>query len=58
MINPQALMFGTDLPSTRARIPFSDRDIKLIHNNFPIEAQQNIFYRNAMRWYKKADSTI
>ena len=52
-INPEALMFGTDLPSTRARIPFSDNDFELIINNFTAIEQQNIFHHNAMKWYKK-----
>lgn len=30
LINPSALMFGTDLPSTRARRPFADADIDLL----------------------------
>ena len=29
-INPDAIMFGTDLPSTRAKRPFSEQDIELI----------------------------
>ena len=28
-INPHSLMFGTDLPSTRAKTPFSKNDINL-----------------------------
>jgi predicted TIM-barrel fold metal-dependent hydrolase len=28
--NPDALMFGTDLPSTRARRPFEPADIELV----------------------------
>lgn len=51
-INPHALMFGTDLPSTRAAIPFSQQDIQLISDNFSGEEQENIFFRNAENWYK------
>lgn len=29
-VNPEALMFGTDLPGTRAHRPFRDRDVELI----------------------------
>ena len=29
-INPAALIFGTDLPSTRARAPFSDHDVDIV----------------------------
>jgi predicted TIM-barrel fold metal-dependent hydrolase len=28
--NPEALMFGTDLPSTRARVPFQQADLELV----------------------------
>lgn len=52
-INPKALIFGTDLPSTRANIPFSEKDIELIRENFPDEAQIRIFYQNAYEWYNK-----
>lgn len=34
-INPDVLMFGTDLPSTRAKRPFNKSDIELIKNIFP-----------------------
>lgn len=52
-IDPTALMFGTDLPSTRAKIPFSVRNIQLIKENFTAAEQENIFYKNAMDWYLK-----
>lgn len=52
-INPEALMFGTDLPSTRAKRPFSTNDIELVKNSFPKDAQERIFYRNAQNWYLK-----
>ncbi len=31
-VNPAALLFGTDLPSTRARRPFQDEDIQLVRD--------------------------
>lgn len=52
-INPKALMFGTDLPSTRAKVPFSQTDIQTIIDNFDIEDQERIFSKNALKWYKK-----
>lgn len=55
-INPDALLFGTDLPSTRAKIPFSEKDILLIKENFSREAQQKIFYGNGFEWYNKKKS--
>lgn len=50
-INPNALMFGTDLPSTRAKIPFSENDIIRIKDHFDENDQQKIFYQNALEWY-------
>ena len=52
-INPNALMFGTDLPSTRAKTPFSMNDIELISQNFDKAAREKIFYKNAFEWYNK-----
>lgn len=52
-INPESLMFGTDLPSTRAKIPFSIIDVKKIEQNFDYNDQERIFYKNALSWYKK-----
>lgn len=50
-VNPQALMFGTDLPSTRARTPFSQADIRLIQEHFSEDALENIFWKNARQFY-------
>ncbi|MGM9949946.1 MAG: amidohydrolase family protein [Lysinibacillus sp.] len=52
-VNPDALMFGTDLPSTRAKRPFAVSDIKLIQQLFDEEAADKILYRNAYEWYTK-----
>lgn len=52
-INPKSLMFGTDLPSTRAQTPFTVKDVELIKDNFTELEQQNIFYQNAVEWYTK-----
>lgn len=51
-INAEALLFGTDLPSTRAKEPFSSGDIDLIKDHFSKEQQEQIFYKNAEKWYK------
>ena len=50
-VNPDALMFGTDLPSTRAKRPFTPQDIALIQANFDETAVQKILYDNAQTWY-------
>ncbi|PNZ67439.1 2-pyrone-4,6-dicarboxylate hydrolase [Staphylococcus croceilyticus] len=51
-INPKAIMFGTDLPSTRANRPFNEGDIQLIQNNFNQDIQDRIFYKNALEFYR------
>lgn len=50
-VNPHALMFGTDLPSTRAPRVFSNTDIALIIENFDAAAAHNILYQNAFDFY-------
>jgi predicted TIM-barrel fold metal-dependent hydrolase len=51
--NPDALMFGTDLPSTRAKRPFEYTDIELIQHLFDEQATDKILYTNALKWYFK-----
>lgn len=51
--NPKALMFGTDLPSTRAPERFSIKDVNLITQHFSKEICEDIFYNNAAEWYYK-----
>jgi len=52
-IKPDALMFGTDLPSTRAKRPFRHEDIELIQELFDDQAVDKILYTNAHQWYFK-----
>ncbi|MGE7953454.1 amidohydrolase family protein [Lysinibacillus xylanilyticus] len=52
-INPEALMFGTDLPSTRAKRPFAYADVELIQELFDAMAAEKILYQNAMNFYFK-----
>lgn len=49
--NPDALMFGTDLPSTRAKRPFEYGDVELIQQLFDEKATDHILYKNAHHWY-------
>jgi predicted TIM-barrel fold metal-dependent hydrolase len=50
--NSNALMFGTDLPSTRAKRPFEAEDIALIRNVLgPINAQKTL-WSNAVGLYR------
>jgi len=50
-VDRSALMFGTDLPSTRAPQPFSDDDVALVKDNFPEDVAKRIFYQNAKDFY-------
>ena len=52
-VNPDAPMFGTDLPSTRAKRPFEHADIELIQQLFDEQAADKILYKNAIQWYFK-----
>ncbi len=50
--NPQALMFGTDLPSTRAPRPYCDNDFLLVAETLEEEAARAVFYDNAAHFYR------
>ncbi|QJB33794.1 amidohydrolase family protein [Chitinophaga oryzae] len=50
-INPAALVFGTDLPSTRAPKPFALADLELITKNFPLSLAEKICCDNARALY-------
>jgi predicted TIM-barrel fold metal-dependent hydrolase len=50
--NPDCLMFGTDLPSTRAPRPFVDADLDLILDAFDETAAARILYSNAAVFYR------
>lgn len=52
-VNKEALLFGTDLPSTRAKRPFETSDITLIQQLFSEKEAQRILYDNAHAWYFK-----
>ncbi len=51
-VDKNALMFGTDLPSTRAPRPFMDSDIDLIRETFDDKNCNQILYENAAAFYK------
>ncbi len=50
--DPKALLFGTDLPSTRAPKRFSHEDLELIQRLFGDEDQKKILYKNALDFYR------
>jgi predicted TIM-barrel fold metal-dependent hydrolase len=52
-LNPDALMFGTDLPSTRAKRPFQLSDVDLVIHVLQEEQAEKVLYKNALRWYFK-----
>jgi len=49
--NPACLMFGTDLPSTRATRPFEDRDIALILDTLDEAQATQVLFENAWHFY-------
>lgn len=53
-VDPHALMFGTDLPSTRAPRPFAPSDITLLVEALGEENARLALYDNAVRLYRPA----
>ena len=49
--NPSALMFGTDLPSTRAARPYCDGDFQLVIDTLGEAAARRVFFENARSFY-------
>lgn len=49
--NPDCLMFGTDLPSTRAARPYSDRDFELVIQALDPEGARRVLCDNARDFY-------
>lgn len=52
--NPKALMFGTDLPSTRAPVPYSDKDFLLVIDALGEDKAKTVFSENALGFYRIA----
>nr|WP_272902546.1 amidohydrolase family protein [Brevibacterium daeguense] len=52
-VDPTALMIGTDLPSTRARRPFSPSDIELVRQVVPAEHLDGVLWANAADFYRR-----
>lgn len=50
--NPKALMFGTDLPSTRAKRPFMAEDMALVQNVLGTALARQVFWGNAVSLYR------
>ncbi len=54
--NPNALMFGSDLPSTRVPRPYSHDDFILVAETLGKDAAMKVFSDNAIEFYKPAVS--
>lgn len=52
--DPQALVFGTDLPSTRAPRPFQDEDVSLVLDTLGAELGARVLCENALDLYRIA----
>lgn len=50
--NPDCLMFGTDLPSTRAPRPYGNEDFLLVTETLGNDAARKVFYDNAAKFYR------
>ncbi|MGH8908758.1 MAG: amidohydrolase family protein [Egibacteraceae bacterium] len=50
-VNPEALMFGTDLPSTRAPRPFADADVDVILDTLGDGLGGRVLHGNAAAFY-------
>ncbi len=50
--NPTALMFGTDLPSTRAPRPFLESDVNLVMDTLGHDAAEAVLWKNAVEFYR------
>jgi predicted TIM-barrel fold metal-dependent hydrolase len=50
--NPDALLFGTDLPSTRAARPFAVADVQLLKDALDRTEAARALWSNALRLYR------
>lgn len=51
-VNPRCLMFGSDLPSQRARRPFAPSDVDLIREAVGEALEEQVLFANAVEWYR------
>jgi predicted TIM-barrel fold metal-dependent hydrolase len=56
--NPESLMFGTDLPSTRAPRPFSDEDALLVREALGEEGAARVLWQNARSFYRAGEGGV
>jgi predicted TIM-barrel fold metal-dependent hydrolase len=50
--NPRALVFGTDIPSTRAERPFMPSDVELVETVLGPDLAQKAFWENPLALYR------
>ena len=55
-VSPDALMFGTDLPSTRARREYSDQDFYSVLEVLREDEAEKVFSKNALNFYGVYDT--
>jgi predicted TIM-barrel fold metal-dependent hydrolase len=53
VVDPGTLIFGTDLPGTRAERPFEEADVDLIVETLGNTLAERILYENAAGWYMR-----
>ncbi len=56
-INPSALVFGTDLPSTRAPKPYSDQDLFMVVEALGETMAKRVFWENAIAFYNPGETS-
>lgn len=56
-VNPEALVFGTDLPSTRSVRPYLDDDYLLVTEAVGEELAGKVFFDNAIQLYQPRGTT-
>jgi predicted TIM-barrel fold metal-dependent hydrolase len=54
-VDPDALLFGTDLPGTRTRRPFEEADISLIVDSLGEPLAERVLHQNATSWYARGE---
>jgi predicted TIM-barrel fold metal-dependent hydrolase len=54
-VDPGDLIFGTDLPGTRAERPFEEADIDVIVETLGDSLAKRVLYENATSWYLRED---
>lgn len=56
-VNEQALIFGTDIPSTRAKRAFAPSDMEIIRSVLGPQLSRKVLWSNARELYRLAPST-